>query len=190
MWQHVSFPLLPWLWSCIGKGGCERAGVSSSWVRLDSALQGIAECLCCPFMVRKDQERHLKAGLFPCRSMNTFLIVYLCILVSKALINTVLKYVWQSEPFRDEPWYNQKTESERQRNLVWKHFPCVREVALRPLAQKKKDGTRKLQRQICFRQNGAFSQVRTEAITGTWCRQVGAACCPWVVEWTSLGRNV
>lgn len=50
--------------------------------------------------------------------MNTFLIVYLCILVSKALINTVLKYVWQSEPFRDEPWYNQKTESERQRNLV------------------------------------------------------------------------
>lgn len=137
MWQHVSFPLLPWLWSCIGKGGCERAGVSSSWVRLDSALQGIAECLCCPFMVRKDQEQHLKAGLFPCRSMNTFLIVYLCILVSKALINTVLKYVWQSEPFRDEPWYNQKTESERQRNLVWKHFPCVREVALRPLAQKK-----------------------------------------------------
>lgn len=52
------------------------------------------------------------------RSMNVFLIVYLCILVSKALINTVLKYVWQSEPFRDEPWYNQKTESERQRNLV------------------------------------------------------------------------
>lgn len=52
--------------------------------------------------------------------MNVFLIVYLCILISKALINTVLKYVWQSEPFRDEPWYNQKTESERQRNLVWK----------------------------------------------------------------------
>lgn len=50
--------------------------------------------------------------------MNVFLVVYLCILVSKALINTVLKYVWQSEPFRDEPWYNQKTESERQRNLV------------------------------------------------------------------------
>jgi hypothetical protein len=58
--------------------------------------------------------------------MNTFLIVYLCILVSKALINTVLKYVWQSEPFRDEPWYNEKTESERQRNLVWRHVPCVR----------------------------------------------------------------
>lgn len=128
------FPSLPMLWSCIlsiGKGGCERVGVSSYWVRLDSALQG------CPFMVRKDQERHLKAGLFRYRSMNTFLIVYLCILVSKALINTVLKYVWQSEPFRDEPWYNQKTESERQRNLVWKHSPCVREVALRPLSQKR-----------------------------------------------------
>lgn len=59
------------------------------------------------------------------RSMNMFLVVYLCILISKALINTVLKYVWQSEPFRDEPWYNQKTEAERQRNLVgggaWGH---------------------------------------------------------------------
>uniref|UniRef100_A0A8C0C175 Phospholipid-transporting ATPase n=1 Tax=Buteo japonicus TaxID=224669 RepID=A0A8C0C175_9AVES len=52
------------------------------------------------------------------KSMNVFLIVYLCILISKALINTVLKYVWQSEPFRDEPWYNQKTEPERKRNLV------------------------------------------------------------------------
>ncbi|KAM4860112.1 phospholipid-transporting ATPase IH isoform 4-T4 [Thomomys bottae] len=52
------------------------------------------------------------------KSMNAFLIVYLCILVSKALVNTVLKYVWQSEPFRDEPWYNQKTEAERQRSLV------------------------------------------------------------------------
>uniref|UniRef100_A0A8C0ZT91 Phospholipid-transporting ATPase n=1 Tax=Castor canadensis TaxID=51338 RepID=A0A8C0ZT91_CASCN len=56
------------------------------------------------------------------KSMNTFLIVYLCILISKALINTVLKYVWQSEPFRDEPWYNQKTESERQRNLFLRAF--------------------------------------------------------------------
>uniref|UniRef100_A0A8C3PA82 Phospholipid-transporting ATPase n=1 Tax=Chrysemys picta bellii TaxID=8478 RepID=A0A8C3PA82_CHRPI len=54
------------------------------------------------------------------KSMNVFLIVYLCILISKAIINTALKYVWQSDPFRDEPWYNQKTESERKRNLVWK----------------------------------------------------------------------
>ncbi|XP_049723563.1 phospholipid-transporting ATPase IH isoform X1 [Elephas maximus indicus] len=56
------------------------------------------------------------------KSMNVFLIVYLCILVSKALINTVLKYVWQSKPFRDEPWYNQKTDSERQRNLFLRAF--------------------------------------------------------------------
>ncbi|KAJ7416671.1 putative phospholipid-transporting ATPase IH [Willisornis vidua] len=56
------------------------------------------------------------------RSMNVFLIVYLCILISKALINTVLKYVWQSEPFRDEPWYNQKTEPERKRNLFLRAF--------------------------------------------------------------------
>ncbi|XP_028904050.1 probable phospholipid-transporting ATPase IH isoform X1 [Ornithorhynchus anatinus] len=56
------------------------------------------------------------------KSMNAFLVVYLCILISKALINTVLKYVWQSDPFRDEPWYNQKTESERQRNLFLRAF--------------------------------------------------------------------
>uniref|UniRef100_A0A8C3SS49 Phospholipid-transporting ATPase n=1 Tax=Chelydra serpentina TaxID=8475 RepID=A0A8C3SS49_CHESE len=45
------------------------------------------------------------------KSMNVFLVVYLCILISKALINTTLKYVWQSDPFNDEPWYNQKTDS-------------------------------------------------------------------------------
>uniref|UniRef100_A0A452DLE8 Phospholipid-transporting ATPase n=1 Tax=Capra hircus TaxID=9925 RepID=A0A452DLE8_CAPHI len=56
------------------------------------------------------------------RSMNTFLIVYLCILISKALVNTVLKYVWQSTPFQDEPWYNRKTEAERQRNLLLRAF--------------------------------------------------------------------
>ncbi|XP_013916448.1 PREDICTED: probable phospholipid-transporting ATPase IH [Thamnophis sirtalis] len=51
------------------------------------------------------------------KSMNAFLIVYLCILISKALINTILKYVWQLEQYRDEPWYNKKTESERKRNV-------------------------------------------------------------------------
>uniref|UniRef100_A0A8D0GU60 Phospholipid-transporting ATPase n=1 Tax=Sphenodon punctatus TaxID=8508 RepID=A0A8D0GU60_SPHPU len=51
------------------------------------------------------------------KSMNVYLIVYLCILISKALINTALKYVWQSELFSDQPWYNQKTESERKRNV-------------------------------------------------------------------------
>uniref|UniRef100_A0A8C1HJN0 Phospholipid-transporting ATPase n=1 Tax=Cyprinus carpio carpio TaxID=630221 RepID=A0A8C1HJN0_CYPCA len=52
------------------------------------------------------------------KSMNAYLIVYLGILISKALINTVLKYVWQANPNRDEPWYNQKTETERQRHLI------------------------------------------------------------------------
>ncbi|XP_029460544.1 probable phospholipid-transporting ATPase IH isoform X1 [Rhinatrema bivittatum] len=56
------------------------------------------------------------------KSMNAFLIVYLCILITKALINTVMKYVWQSNPFQDEPWYNQKTDSERQRNLFLRAF--------------------------------------------------------------------
>uniref|UniRef100_A0A665UW98 Phospholipid-transporting ATPase n=1 Tax=Echeneis naucrates TaxID=173247 RepID=A0A665UW98_ECHNA len=52
------------------------------------------------------------------KSMNAYLVVYLCILISKALINTVLKYVWQADPNRDEPWYNQRTETERQRHLI------------------------------------------------------------------------
>ncbi|XP_026564189.1 probable phospholipid-transporting ATPase IH isoform X1 [Pseudonaja textilis] len=51
------------------------------------------------------------------KSMNAFLIVYLCILISKSLINTILKYVWQLGQYRDEPWYNRKTESERKRNV-------------------------------------------------------------------------
>lgn len=50
--------------------------------------------------------------------MNAYLVVYLCILIGKALINTALKYVWQADPNRDEPWYNQRTETERQRHIV------------------------------------------------------------------------
>ncbi|XP_057186995.1 phospholipid-transporting ATPase IH isoform X1 [Triplophysa rosa] len=56
------------------------------------------------------------------KSMNAYLIVYLCILISKALINTVLKYVWQADTNRDEPWYNQKTENERQRHVLIRAF--------------------------------------------------------------------
>ncbi|XP_054127488.1 phospholipid-transporting ATPase IH isoform X2 [Melozone crissalis] len=56
------------------------------------------------------------------KSMNVFLVVYLGILVSKAVINTVLKYAWQSDPFRDQPWYNQKTEPEKKRNLFLQAF--------------------------------------------------------------------
>uniref|UniRef100_A0A7N6BD48 Phospholipid-transporting ATPase n=1 Tax=Anabas testudineus TaxID=64144 RepID=A0A7N6BD48_ANATE len=52
------------------------------------------------------------------KSMNAFLIVYLCILISKAVINTVLKYAWQWSPDRDEPWYNHRTEIERQRHVI------------------------------------------------------------------------
>lgn len=52
------------------------------------------------------------------RSMNAYLVVYLCILISKAVVNTALKYLWQADPNRDEPWYNQRTETERQRHIV------------------------------------------------------------------------
>ncbi|XP_072557044.1 phospholipid-transporting ATPase IH-like isoform X3 [Paramormyrops kingsleyae] len=56
------------------------------------------------------------------KSMNAFLVIYLCILISKALINTVLKYLWQGDPGRDEPWYNGKTQSERQRHVLIRAF--------------------------------------------------------------------
>ncbi|GCB66302.1 hypothetical protein scyTo_0004941 [Scyliorhinus torazame] len=52
------------------------------------------------------------------KSMNVFLIVYLCILISKALITTIMKYMWQNESVRDEPWFNMKTQTERRRNKV------------------------------------------------------------------------
>ncbi|XP_041055544.1 phospholipid-transporting ATPase IH isoform X1 [Carcharodon carcharias] len=56
------------------------------------------------------------------KSMNAFLIVYLCILISKALITTVLKYMWQSDSVRDEPWFNMKTQIQRQRNRFLSSF--------------------------------------------------------------------
>ncbi|XP_029702916.1 phospholipid-transporting ATPase 11C isoform X3 [Takifugu rubripes] len=56
------------------------------------------------------------------KSINAFLLVYLCILVSKALVCTTLKYVWQSTPGQDEPWYNEKTEREKNSNWYLKVF--------------------------------------------------------------------
>lgn len=56
------------------------------------------------------------------RSINAFLLVYLCILVSKALVCTTLKYVWQSKPGQDEPWYNEKTQREKDTNWVSTHL--------------------------------------------------------------------
>uniref|UniRef100_A0A8C5HUM4 Phospholipid-transporting ATPase n=1 Tax=Gouania willdenowi TaxID=441366 RepID=A0A8C5HUM4_GOUWI len=56
------------------------------------------------------------------KSMNAYLLVYLCILISKAIINTALKYVWQADPNRDEPWYNHRTETERQRHVLIRAF--------------------------------------------------------------------
>ncbi|XP_036403635.1 phospholipid-transporting ATPase 11C isoform X2 [Megalops cyprinoides] len=56
------------------------------------------------------------------KSINAFLLVYLCILVSKALVCTTLKYVWQSKPGQDEPWYNHKTQKEKDTYLYLKMF--------------------------------------------------------------------
>ncbi|KAF3827346.1 hypothetical protein GH733_002832 [Mirounga leonina] len=52
------------------------------------------------------------------RSMNTFLIIYLIILISEAIISTILKYTWQAEEKWDEPWYNQKTEHQRNSSKI------------------------------------------------------------------------
>ncbi|XP_068612611.1 phospholipid-transporting ATPase IH [Brachionichthys hirsutus] len=56
------------------------------------------------------------------KSMNAYLLVYLCILIGKAVVDTALKYVWQAEPNRDEPWYNRRTEAERQRHILIRGF--------------------------------------------------------------------
>ncbi|XP_072913862.1 phospholipid-transporting ATPase 11C isoform X3 [Hemitrygon akajei] len=56
------------------------------------------------------------------KSINVFLIVYLGILISKSLIGTAMKYVWQHDPANDEPWYSLKTNKERNTNKFVKMF--------------------------------------------------------------------
>ncbi|XP_066474828.1 phospholipid-transporting ATPase IF isoform X1 [Tiliqua scincoides] len=52
------------------------------------------------------------------KSMNSFLIIYLIILLFEAILSTILKYAWQSEEKWNEPWYNQKTEHERNSSKI------------------------------------------------------------------------
>ncbi|XP_055020412.1 phospholipid-transporting ATPase IF [Boleophthalmus pectinirostris] len=54
------------------------------------------------------------------KSMNSFLIIYLGILLTEAILSTILKYAWQSEDKWDEPFYNQKTEQERNSSPILK----------------------------------------------------------------------
>ncbi|XP_064418351.1 phospholipid-transporting ATPase IF isoform X2 [Latimeria chalumnae] len=54
------------------------------------------------------------------KSMNSFLIIYLVILLSEAVLSTILKYAWQAEEKWDEPWYNQKTEQEKNSSKILK----------------------------------------------------------------------
>ncbi|XP_035996732.1 probable phospholipid-transporting ATPase IF isoform X2 [Fundulus heteroclitus] len=54
------------------------------------------------------------------KSMNTFLIIYLVILLFEAILSTILKYAWQAEDKWDEPFYNQKTEQERNSSPILK----------------------------------------------------------------------
>ncbi|XP_029542130.2 phospholipid-transporting ATPase IF-like isoform X2 [Oncorhynchus nerka] len=54
------------------------------------------------------------------KSMNTFLLIYLGILLFEAILSTILKYAWQAEKKWDEPFYNQKTEQERNSSQILK----------------------------------------------------------------------
>ncbi|XP_042194917.1 phospholipid-transporting ATPase IF isoform X2 [Callorhinchus milii] len=54
------------------------------------------------------------------KSMNTFLIVYLGILLFEALLSTTLKYVWQADHKWDEPWYTEKTEKQKNSSKILK----------------------------------------------------------------------
>ncbi|XP_037401030.1 probable phospholipid-transporting ATPase IF isoform X3 [Pygocentrus nattereri] len=54
------------------------------------------------------------------KSMNTFLIIYLGILLFEAILSTILKYAWQAENKWDEPFYNEKTEQERNSSKILK----------------------------------------------------------------------
>ncbi|MBN3306490.1 AT11B ATPase, partial [Amia calva] len=54
------------------------------------------------------------------KSMNTFLIIYLGILLFEAILSTILKYAWQAETKWDEPWYNEKTEKEKNSSKILK----------------------------------------------------------------------
>ncbi|XP_078236695.1 phospholipid-transporting ATPase IG isoform X4 [Pogona vitticeps] len=56
------------------------------------------------------------------KSINAFLIVYLCILLGKATVCTTLKYIWESVPSNDEPWYNHKTQKDRETFKLLKTF--------------------------------------------------------------------
>ncbi|XP_072852346.1 phospholipid-transporting ATPase IF isoform X14 [Pogona vitticeps] len=52
------------------------------------------------------------------KSMNSFLIIYLIILLFQAILSTILKYAWQSEEKLNEPWYNQLTNHERNSSKI------------------------------------------------------------------------
>uniref|UniRef100_A0A8C4SP12 Phospholipid-transporting ATPase n=1 Tax=Erpetoichthys calabaricus TaxID=27687 RepID=A0A8C4SP12_ERPCA len=56
------------------------------------------------------------------KSINAFLIVYLCLLLSKALVCTTLKYIWQNKYGDDELWYNQKTQKEKKTYMFLRIF--------------------------------------------------------------------
>uniref|UniRef100_A0A3P8UIU5 Phospholipid-transporting ATPase n=1 Tax=Cynoglossus semilaevis TaxID=244447 RepID=A0A3P8UIU5_CYNSE len=56
------------------------------------------------------------------KSINTYLFVYLCILVSKSIVCTTLKYTKQSGLDQGGLWYNENTQKDKDMNLLLKMF--------------------------------------------------------------------
>lgn len=59
------------------------------------------------------------------RSINAFLLVYLCILISKAVVCTTLKHIWQNQEGPDRAWYNPETQKEKDTYLVSETCPAM-----------------------------------------------------------------
>lgn len=59
------------------------------------------------------------------RSINAFLLVYLSILVSKAVVCTTLKHIWQNREGPNSAWYNQETQKEKDTYLVSPSCPAI-----------------------------------------------------------------
>lgn len=59
--------------------------------------------------------------------------------MSKALVCTTLKYVWQSKPGQDEPWYNEKTLKEKETNRVSLHFRNLMKTNIEKKKKRKND---------------------------------------------------
>lgn len=113
------------------------SGVHGHGDKNGSQLPGqVAEALSCREVSEWWRSRHGRADsrvptalTFMCvslnRSINAFLLVYLSILVSKAVVCTTLKHIWQNREGPNSAWYNQETQKEKDTYLVSPSCPAI-----------------------------------------------------------------